>query len=130
MSEKQQNSQEAFRDSLATVKPDGGRNWIYPKKVTGFFYKWRTWLSWLLLAMLFVGPFLKIDGEPLLLLNVFERKFVIFGQVFWPQDTYILLFLLLILFVFIILFTVVFGRVFCGWICPQTPSFCHTAEYG
>ncbi|AGA79127.1 cytochrome c oxidase accessory protein CcoG [Echinicola vietnamensis] len=120
MSEKQQNSQEAFRDSLATVKPDGGRNWIYPKKVTGFFYKWRTWLSWLLLAMLFVGPFLKIDGEPLLLLNVFERKFVIFGQVFWPQDTYILLFLLLILFVFIILFTVVFGRVFCGWICPQT----------
>ncbi|GGF29540.1 cytochrome c oxidase accessory protein CcoG [Echinicola rosea] len=120
MSEKQQNSQEAFRDSLATVKSDGGRNWIFPKKVTGFFYRWRTWVSWLLLVILFAGPFLKIDGEPFLLLNVFERKFVIFGQVFWPQDTYILLFLLLILFVFIILFTVVFGRVFCGWICPQT----------
>ncbi|AWW32385.1 cytochrome c oxidase accessory protein CcoG [Echinicola strongylocentroti] len=120
MSEKQQHDQEAFRDSLSTVKSDGGRNWIFPKKVTGFFYRWRTWLSWLLLGVLFAGPFLKIDGEPFLLLNVFERKFVIFGQVFWPQDTYILLFLLLILCVFVILFTVVFGRVFCGWICPQT----------
>ncbi|WP_200976977.1 cytochrome c oxidase accessory protein CcoG [Echinicola sp. 20G] len=114
------NQKEAFRDSLSTVKEDGKRNWVYPKKVRGFFYKWRTYLSWLLLGFLFVGPFLKIGGKPFLLLNIFERRFVIFGQVFWPQDTHILLFLLLIFFVFIILFTVVFGRVFCGWACPQT----------
>lgn len=111
---------EAFRDSLSTVKDDGGRNWVYPKKVSGFFYRWRSYFSWFLLALLFAGPFLSIGGKPFLLLNVFERRFVIFGQVFWPQDTHILLFLLLILFVFIILFTVVFGRIFCGWICPQT----------
>jgi len=120
MGKEQQNRLETFRDSLSTVKEDGERNWVYPKKVSGFFYRWRTYLSWLLLALLFAGPFLRIAGKPLLLLNVFERRFVIFGQVFWPQDTHILLFLLLILFVFIILFTVVFGRIFCGWICPQT----------
>ncbi|WP_186756838.1 cytochrome c oxidase accessory protein CcoG [Echinicola salinicaeni] len=120
MSHDQQNKSEAFRDSLSTVKDDGGRNWVYPKKVRGFFYKWRTYVSWILLAILFAGPFLKIGGKPFLLLNIFERKFIIFGQVFWPQDTHILLFLLLIFFVFIILFTVVFGRVFCGWACPQT----------
>ncbi|WPR73900.1 cytochrome c oxidase accessory protein CcoG [Algoriphagus sp. NG3] len=109
-----------FRDSLATVQDDGKRNWVYPKKVKGYFYTYRTYLSWLLLAILFAGPFIKIDGRPWFLFNIFERKFIIFGAVFWPQDTYLLIFLLLIFFVFIILFTVAFGRVWCGWACPQT----------
>lgn len=111
---------ENFRDALATVQEDGKRNWVYPKKVRGMFYKYRTYLSWLLLAILFAGPFIKVDGRPWLLFNIFERKFIIFGAVFWPQDTYLLIFLLLIFFVFVILFTVIFGRVFCGWACPQT----------
>jgi len=111
---------DTFRDSLATVLDDGKRNWVYPKKVKGYFYKYRTYFSWLLLAILFAGPFIKVDGRPWLLFNIFERKFIIFGAVFWPQDTYLLIFLLLIFFVFIILFTVAFGRVWCGWACPQT----------
>ncbi len=109
-----------FRDSMGTVTKEGGRNWVYPKKVSGKFYKWRTYFSWILLAILFAGPFIRIDGRPWLLFNIFERKFIIFGAVFWPQDTHLLIFLLLIFVVFIILFTVVFGRVFCGWACPQT----------
>ncbi|WP_304516770.1 cytochrome c oxidase accessory protein CcoG [Cecembia rubra] len=111
---------EKFRDSLGTVSDDGSRNWIYPKKVSGKFYRWRTYLSWLLLAILFVGPFIKVGGRPYLLFNIFERKFIIFGAAFWPQDTHLLIFLLLIFFVFVILFTAVFGRIFCGWACPQT----------
>lgn len=109
-----------FRDSLGTVRDDGKRNWVYPKKVSGIFYRYRTYFSWLLLAILFAGPFIKVEGRPWLLFNIFERKFIIFGAVFWPQDTHLLIFLLLILFVFIILFTVVFGRIWCGWACPQT----------
>ena len=54
------------------------------------------------------------------MLNVVERKFIIFGQIFWPQDFFILLLGFLTFVVFIILFTVVYGRVFCGWVCPQT----------
>ncbi|PRY86200.1 cytochrome c oxidase accessory protein CcoG [Mongoliibacter ruber] len=109
-----------FRDSIGTVQEDGKRNWMYPKKVDGKFYKWRTYLSWVLLAILFAGPFIQVGGRPYLLFNIFERKFIIFGAAFWPQDTHLLIFLLLIFFVFIILFTAVFGRVFCGWACPQT----------
>lgn len=109
-----------FRDSLGSVKEDGKRNWIYPKKVSGKFYRWRTYLSWVLLAILFAGPFIQVGGRPYMLFNIFERKFIIFGAAFWPQDTHLLIFLLLILFVFIILFTAVFGRIFCGWACPQT----------
>lgn len=109
-----------FRDALATVQDDGKRNWVYPKKVKGLFYRYRTYLSWILLIVLFVGPLIQVNGRPYFLFNLFERKFIIFGAAFWPQDTHLLIFLLLIFFVFIILFTVVFGRVWCGWACPQT----------
>jgi len=111
---------DSFRDALASVQEDGKRNWVYPKKVKGLFYKYRSYLSWVLLAILFAGPFIRVGGRPYMLFNIFERKFIIFGAAFWPQDTHLLIFLLLIFFVFIILFTVVFGRVWCGWACPQT----------
>ncbi|MBL7856781.1 MAG: cytochrome c oxidase accessory protein CcoG [Cyclobacteriaceae bacterium] len=73
-----------------------------------------------LLSIFFAGPFLSINGQPLLLLNIFQRKFVVLGQAFWPQDFVLLALTLITLFVFVILFTVVFGRIWCGWMCPQT----------
>ncbi|MGB3779478.1 MAG: cytochrome c oxidase accessory protein CcoG [Tunicatimonas sp.] len=115
-----QPDQPSFRDTLSTVDAQGKRVWVYPKKPKGKFYNARTWVSVTLLAVLFSGPFVRINGEPLLLLNVLERKFVIFGQVFWPQDFYLFGLAMIILVVFIILFTAVYGRLFCGWVCPQT----------
>lgn len=111
---------QSFRDSIGTVKEDGQRSWIYPKKPSGKYYSARTWVSLFLLILLFSGPFLRINGKPLLLLNIIERKFIIFGQVFWPQDFYIFVLVMLAGMVFVVLFTVVFGRLFCGWVCPQT----------
>ena len=111
---------ESFRDSIATIDQEGKRHWIYPKKPSGRYYDWRKYVSYFLLAVLFAGPFLRIGGEPFLLLNVVERKFVILGQIFWPQDFYLFVLAMLNFILFIILFTVVFGRLFCGWICPQT----------
>jgi cytochrome c oxidase accessory protein FixG len=109
-----------FRDRIATVDEHGKRNWIYPKKPSGRFYRWRTWLSWLLLAFLFFAPFIKLNGEQLLLLNVLERKFVLFGVTFWPQDFHLFVLIMIATIVAIFLFTAVYGRIFCGWICPQT----------
>jgi cytochrome c oxidase accessory protein FixG len=109
-----------FRDTLATVDEKGKRIWVYPKKPHGSLHTKRVVVSIILLTLFFSGPFIKIGGQPLLLLNFFERKFVIFGQAFWPQDFFLLALTLIIFFVFIILFTVVFGRVWCGWACPQT----------
>ncbi|SFF86389.1 cytochrome c oxidase accessory protein CcoG [Pontibacter chinhatensis] len=109
-----------FRDHISTVDEEGKRIWVYPKKPKGKLYNYRKYVSYLLLALLFAGPFIKINGLPLLMLNVVERKFVIFGVLFWPQDFFILVLAFLTLVVFIILFTVVYGRVFCGWVCPQT----------
>lgn len=110
----------SFRDSLSTLDESGNRKWIYPKKPSGRYYNYRKWLSYVLLAVLFGAPFIKIGGEPLLMVNVLQRKFVIFGQVFWPQDFYIFGLAMIVSVLFIVLFTVAFGRIFCGWFCPQT----------
>ncbi len=115
-----QNNSDAFRDKVSTVDKEGKRVWIYPKKPAGPLTSARVIVSILLLAFLFLAPFIRINGQPLLLFDILERRFVIFGLVFWPQDFYLFVLATLALIVFIVLFTVVFGRVWCGWTCPQT----------
>ena len=111
---------EQFRDSIGTINKEGKRSWVFPKKPSGIFYKYRTYVSYFLLVILLSSPFIKINGNQFLLFNVLERKFNIFGFPFWPQDFHLLVISMITGVVFIILFTVVFGRIFCGWICPQT----------
>ena len=111
---------ESFRDSIGTVDEKGKRNWVFPKKPKGKYYKYRKYVSYLLISIFFISPFLKIDGNQFLLFNILERRFNIFGFPFWPQDFYLFVLSIIIGVVFIVLFTVVFGRIFCGWICPQT----------
>jgi len=109
-----------FRDSLSTIDETGHRKWMYPKKPIGKYFNARKIVSYVLLVLLFAGPFIKIGGEPLLMVNILARKFVIFGQVFWPQDFYLFGLAMITFVVFIVVFTVAFGRLFCGWVCPQT----------
>jgi polyferredoxin len=111
---------EEFRDHLGNQDHGGKRIWLFPKKPKGKLYNYRTWFSGFLMALMFSGPFIQLRGKPILLLNVLERKFIIFGMVFWPQDLNLFAILMLVFILFIILFTVVFGRVWCGWACPQT----------
>jgi len=120
MKAKEDYMDQSFRDSIATVDDEGKRKWIFPKKPKGKYYNARTLVSLLLLLLLFSGPFIRINGHPLLLLNIIERKFILLGQVFWPQDFYLFVLIMLSAVLFIVLFTVIFGRLFCGWVCPQT----------
>lgn len=111
---------ESFRDSISTISEKGKRVWIYPKKPKGKFTNARSIVSILLLMVLFITPFIKINGHPFFLFNVIERKFILFGMAFGPQDFYLFVLIMIATIVFIVLFTAVFGRIFCGWICPQT----------
>lgn len=111
---------EAYRDTVSHIDQEGKRVWFYPKKPWGKLYRYRTLLSYGFLAVLFSLPFVKINGQPLFLFHVLERKFILFGVRFWPNDFFLFVIGMLIFIVFVALFTVVFGRVFCGWICPQT----------
>ena len=111
---------QSFRDSVATISKEGKRNYITPQQPKGKLYNLRTYFSYFYLILFFTLPFLKIEGEPIFLFNILERKFIFFGVVFWPQDFFIFAIGLLTFLVFVILFTVAFGRLFCGWACPQT----------
>lgn len=112
--------EEAFRDRIATVNEEGKRVWIFPKKPKGPYYNKRKIVSYLLLAFLFAAPHIQVGGHQLLLFNLIERKFIIFGKVFWPQDMFLFALTLIVGVIFVILFTIIYGRLFCGWVCPQT----------
>ncbi len=109
-----------FRDHIGTIDESGKRKFLYPRKTNGRFTNYRRIASYILLAILVGMPFIQINGRPFMMFNVLERKFVLFGQIFWPEDFFLAVLAMLIGVLFIAVFTVAFGRLFCGWICPQT----------
>lgn len=112
--------QKNFRDSIGTINEEGKRAWVFPKKPSGKWYTYRKYVSYFLLAFLLAAPFVKINGNQFLMFNVLERRFNIFGFPFWPQDFHLFVISMIIGVIFVALFTVAFGRIFCGWMCPQT----------
>ena len=103
---------EAFRDTIGTIDEGGNRKFIFPKKPSGKFYNYRKIVSYILLTILIVNPFIKVNGNQFMMFNILERRFNIFGFPFWPQDFYLFVISILVGVVFVILFTVVFGRIF------------------
>ena len=111
---------ETYRDRVSTVNKTGGRNWVYALKPKGKWFNYRKVLAYFYLAIFFIMPFIKVNGLPFLMINVPKGKFILFTKIFWPQDFFIFAVAMITFIVFIVLFTVVFGRLFCGWVCPQT----------
>ncbi|MBT8187616.1 MAG: cytochrome c oxidase accessory protein CcoG [Croceitalea sp.] len=111
---------ENFRDSIGTINAEGKRAWVFPKKPSGRFYEYRKYVSYALLLFLVISPFIKINGNQFLMFNVLERRFNIFGFPFWPQDFHLVVISMITGVIFVALFTVAYGRIFCGWMCPQT----------
>lgn len=116
----QEQPAESFRDRIATVDARGKRKWVFAQKPKGRFYNIRTLVSWGFFILFFTLPFIKLNGRPLFLFNIPEAKFIIFGKIFWPQDFFIFGITMVTFIIFIVLFTAAFGRLFCGWVCPQT----------
>ncbi|MBL7787446.1 MAG: cytochrome c oxidase accessory protein CcoG [Chitinophagales bacterium] len=109
-----------YRDRVSTVTEKGNRNWVYAQKPEGSFYSIREKLAWLYLAVFFILPFIKVNDMPFFMVNVVEGKFILFSKIFWPQDFFIFAIGMITFIIFIALFTVAYGRLFCGWACPQT----------
>lgn len=111
---------EANERVLPTLDHDGSRRWISPKLAKGALWKYRRVISYMLMAVFLVTPHLRWNGKPLILLDIAHRKFQIFGQQFLPTDTPLLAIALVATVLVVIFATAVFGRVWCGWACPQT----------
>lgn len=111
---------ETFRDRVSSVTEGGKRKWVYALQASGKYYRWRNYSSIFYLILFFAIPFIWVNGEPLVLLNLLEGKFIIFTKIFWPHDFFIFAVAMITFIIFIALFTVIYGRLFCGWACPQT----------
>ena len=105
---------------LPTLNEDGTRNWIRPKPSPGPWWRRRRVVAWALMALFIAIPHLRIAGKPAMLLDVPRREFTILGTTFLPTDTLLFMLLLASIVIAIFLFSALFGRVWCGWACPQT----------
>lgn len=109
-----------FRDRPLNIDNSGKRKWIYAKQPSGKWYNRRSVFALFVFSFLVFAPLIKINGNPLMLIDIANRRFSLFGNIIWAQDTQILAVLMAATVVFIVLFTVIFGRLWCGWACPQT----------
>lgn len=120
MSDIKNQNNESFRDRISTQSEGGQRAWVHTNPPKGKLHNYRSIVAIILLAFFFGSPFLKLNGQPFMLFDVMHRKFILFGKIFWPQDFHLLVIAMITFIVALVLFTVIYGRVFCGWACPQT----------
>ncbi len=105
---------------LATLEADGSRRWLNPRLSVGRFWHARRLVAYALMGVFTAIPFINYHGKPLMLLDIVHRQFTLVGYTFLPRDTILLALLMVSYILGIFLFTAVFGRVWCGWACPQT----------
>ncbi|MEC9374589.1 MAG: cytochrome c oxidase accessory protein CcoG [Planctomycetota bacterium] len=105
---------------LSTLNQDGTRRWLRPRLSLGRFLLRRRIVAWALIAVFTLIPYLRMNGKPIILLDIVHREFTFFGATFLPTDTLLLALFIVSVFVTIFLITALFGRVWCGWACPQT----------
>ena len=105
---------------LSTLEQDGRRRWLFPRLAKGSLWKKRRIVAYVLMVVFVAIPHLRLNGKPLILLDITAREFTILGQTFLPTDTFLLALLMLSVFVTIVLVTALTGRAWCGWACPQT----------
>ena len=105
---------------LATLNEDGSRRWIRPKPSSGKWLIRRRAVAYGLIVLFLLLPHLRWGGKPWMLLDLPHREFTFFGTTFLPTDTLLLMLLFVSILIGIFLLTALFGRVWCGWGCPQT----------
>jgi cytochrome c oxidase accessory protein FixG len=105
---------------LPTLNADGTRNRIRPRLYAGRLFRARRAVAWALMAAFIGLPFMRVQSQPAVLLDVLQRRFVFFGHTYLATDGVLLMLLMLTIFVGVVLVTALVGRAWCGWACPQT----------
>jgi cytochrome c oxidase accessory protein FixG len=105
---------------ISTVEHDGKRKWMYPIISKGRWFYRRRSVALFLVAFLLVAPWTKIAGRQTILIDIFNSKFYFFGLTYFANEGIVVFGFLLFVFALILVLTALYGRVFCGWACPQT----------
>jgi len=114
------NKFELHEERLGTTDEQGHRVYIHPEDVKGFWRNQRTRFYWFLILLYVVLPWFHWGGKQIILLNIPGREFIFFGTSFYAHDAPLILLLLLGFLFTMGLITSIWGRVWCGWACPQT----------
>ena len=93
---------------------------VYPRETSGRFSRLRVIAAWVLLGLFYVLPWINVGGQQIVLFDLVNRQFHIFGLTLWPQDLFILSLLLAMAALSLFFFTALAGRLWCGYACPQT----------
>lgn len=107
-------------ERLATTDETGNRVYLHPEDIKGKWKTLRTRFYWLLIIFYMVVPWIYINGKQVILLDLPDRQFHIFGYTFYGHDGPLLIFILLGFGFTMAFITSLWGRVWCGWACPQT----------
>ncbi len=107
-------------DSVTTINDDGSRNFLRPADVRGLFTTLRRLSGWAIIATFIALPWLRVGEHPAVFLDIAHRRFHLFGITAAFQDTWLLFFLISGLGFSLFFITALFGRLWCGWACPQT----------
>lgn len=110
----------AGRRVLPTLNEDGTRRWIRPKPSHGRWWQRRQVVAYVLMAVFFAAPHVRLFGKPVFLMDLPRREFTLMGYTFLPTDTLLFMFTLGSGVIGIFLITALWGRAWCGWACPQT----------
>ena len=109
-----------IRESVTTINQDGSRFFLHPADVRGPYTLWRRVVGLLLIIFFVVLPCIPIQGHPALFLDIAHRRFHILGLTFAAQDFWMTYFVITGLGFSLFFLTALFGRLWCGWACPQT----------
>lgn len=93
---------------------------VYTRKISGFYQKIRRYTGIPLVLGFLILPWLVLDGRPPVFFDLPTRQFHIGLLTFWPQDFMLLAWILIIAAFALFTVTALFGRVWCGFTCPQT----------
>ena len=108
------------RETPTTIRNDGSRNYLHPADVSGLFTRWRRIFALLLIGIYVLLPWIPINGNPAVFLDVLNRRFHLFGLTFAAQDLWMAFFFITGLGFSLFFVTSLFGRIWCGWACPHS----------
>ncbi len=114
------NARQLPQDRLSTTDEKGRRLYIHPADVQGHFKKWRSIIHAFMILFFLALPWVRVGGNPAILLDISQRRFTILGATFWAHDAPILLFIFVGAALALGFITAIWGRIWCGWACPQT----------
>ncbi|MDR1284271.1 MAG: cytochrome c oxidase accessory protein CcoG, partial [Opitutaceae bacterium] len=108
------------RESVTTIRDDGARLFLHPAESRGRYTRLRRLSGWLLILIYLALPWIPVNGNPAVFLDIANRRFHLFGGTLALQDAWLMFFGITGLGFTLFFVTALLGRVWCGWACPQT----------